>query len=68
MGNSSAMNMLQASMDAKINALDKLIRSVIDEILPSRITKGLEIVDDKLKLLNAQTKMQTKKKLDPIAK
>lgn len=47
------MNMLQASMDAKINALDKLIRSVIDEILPSRITKGLEIVDDKLKLLNA---------------
>jgi len=62
------MNMLQANMDAKINALDKLIRSVIDEILPSRITKGLEIVDDKLKLLNAQTKMQTKKKLDPIAK
>lgn len=62
------MNMLQASMDAKINALDKLIRSVIDEILPSRITKGLEIVDDKLKLLNAQTKMQNKKKLEPIAK
>ena len=39
-----------------------------DDIIPERINRTLEIFEDKVKLLQAAIKLDSKRKLEPITK
>ena len=62
------MDSLVTKIDDSIDEMKLLVNSLKDDYIPDRITQGLEIFEEKLRLIQASFKLDSKRKLDPISK
>lgn len=62
--------MLEFSLrfDQRLTLLEKKFEKLKDDVLPKRLIKLKDDIDDKLKLHMAQSKNETKKKLEQVMK
>ena len=55
-------------MESEVDEMRLSLKQIREDYIPSRIEQGISIFEDKLRLIQASFKLDTKRKIDPLTK